>query len=52
MIHIVKSFCIINETEVDIFMEFPCFLNDPMNARNLISGSSVFSKPRMYIWKF
>ena len=34
------------------FLEFPCFLYDPENVDNLISGSSAFSKPSLYIWKF
>ena len=42
----------VDETEVDIFLEFPCFLNDPVNVGNLISGSSAFSKPSLDIWKF
>ena len=33
-------------------MEFPCFLYDPTNVGNLISGSSAFSKPSLYTWKF
>ena len=40
----VKGFSIINETEVDVFLEFSCFFYDPVNAGNLISGSSSFSK--------
>ena len=52
MIHIVKGFSVVNETEVDDFLEFPCFLYDPANVGNLISGSLVFSKPSLYIWKF
>ena len=28
------------------------FYLDPTDAGNLISGSSAFSKPRLYIWKF
>ena len=51
VIHTVKSFSIVNETEVDVFLKFPCFLYDPTNAGNLISGSSAFSKPSLYIWK-
>ena len=52
VIHIVKDFSVVNETEVDVLMEFPCFLYDPINVDNLISGSSAFSKTRLYIWKF
>ena len=50
MIHTVKSFYLVNEAEVDVFLEFSCFLYDRMNVTNLISASSVFSKPSMYIW--
>ena len=52
VIHTVKGFSIIIEAEVDVSLELPCFLYDPMNVGNLISGSSAFSKPRLYIWKF
>ena len=52
VIHIVKSFSIVNEAEVDVFLEFHCFLYDPMNVSNLVSGSSAFSKPILYTWKF
>ena len=52
MIHTVKGFGIVNETEVDVFLELPCFLYDPVNVSNLISGSSFFSKPSLDIWKF
>ena len=44
VIHRVKSFHIVNETEVDVFLGLPCFLHDPINVGNLISGSSAFSK--------
>ena len=48
MIHIVKGFSIVDETEVDFFfLEFPCFLYDPVNVGNLISNSSSFSKPSL-----
>ena len=50
MIHTVKGFSIVNEA--DVFLESPCFLYDPMNVGNLISGSSAFSKPSLYMWKF
>ena len=52
VIHIVKGFSIVNEAEVGVFLEFPCFLYDPMSVGNLISGSSAFSKPSLYLWKF
>ena len=34
------------------FLEFPCFFYDPTDVGNLISGSSVFSKSSLNIWKF
>ena len=50
--HRVKGFSVVNEAEVDVFLELPCFLYDPTNAGNLISGSSAFTKSSLYIWKF
>ena len=52
MIHTIKGFSVVNEEKADVFLEFPCFFQDPMNVGNLISGSSVFCKPSLYIWKF
>ena len=52
MIHTLKGFSILNETETDIFLKFPCFLYYPVNVGNLISGSSSFSKPSLDIWNF
>ena len=40
------------EAEVDVFLEFLCFLYEPVNVVNLISGSFAFSKSSLYIWKF
>ena len=51
-IHTVKGFGAVNEIEVDVFLEFPCFLYDPVNVGNLIFGSFAFSKPSLDIWKF
>ena len=51
MIHIAKGFNIVSETEVDVFLEFPCFLYDLANVGNMVSGSSAFSKPSLNIWK-
>ena len=50
--HLVKGFSIVNEAEVDVSLEFLCFLYDPTNVSNLISGFSAFSKSSLYIWKF
>ena len=52
VIHTVKGFSLVNETEVDVFLEFSCFLYDPTHVGNLISGSSDFSKSSLYICKF
>ena len=52
VIYTVRGFSIVNEAEVDVFQEFPCFLYDPMNDGNLTSGSSAFSKSSLYIWNF
>ena len=50
----VKDFSVVNKAEADVFLEPAptCFLHNPMNAGNLISGSSVSLKLRLYIWKF
>ena len=48
----VKGFGIVNKAKVNVFLELSCFFNDPMDVGNLISGSSAFSKSRLYIWKF
>ena len=47
MSHTVKGFSVIDETQFDDFLEFPCFLYDPENVGNLISSSSAFSKPQL-----
>ena len=44
---------IINKAEIDFFfLELSCFFDDPTDAGSLISGSSVFSKSCLNIWKF
>ena len=52
MTHTVKGFSIVDETEVDVFLKFPCFLYKPVNDGILISRFSFFSKPSLDIWKF
>ena len=52
VIHIVKGFSVVNEGDIDAFLEFSCFFCDPTNVGNLVSGSSAFSKSSLNIWKF
>ena len=42
VIHTAKGFDVVNEA--DVFLELSCFLDDPTDVGNLISGSSAFSK--------
>ena len=48
----VKSFSVVNEADIDVFLEIPCFSYDSADVANLISGSSAFFKSSLYIWKF
>ena len=52
VIHTVKGFGIVNKEEVDVFLEFSRFFDDPTNVGNLLSGSSALSKSSLNIWKF
>ena len=52
VIHTVKEFSVVDEAQVDVLLEFSCFLYDPMDVGNLISGSSAFPKSTLNIWKF
>ena len=52
MIHAVKGFSVVNEAEVDVFLEFSCFFDDPTNVGNLISGLSAFLESSLNTWKF
>ena len=51
VMHIVKGFSMVNEAEVDVFLEFLCFFYDPMDVGHLIVDSSAFSKSSLNIWK-
>ena len=52
VVRIVKGFGIVNNAEVDAFLELSCFFDDPADVGNLISGSSAFSKTSLNVWKF
>ena len=41
-----------NKAEVDVFLEFSGFFDDPTDVGNLISDSSAFFKSSWNIWKF
>ena len=49
VIHTVKDFRIVNEAEVDVFLEFSCLVYDPTDVGNLISSSSASSKSSLLI---
>ena len=52
VIYTVRGFSIVNEPEVDVFLEFSCFFDDSTYVGNLTSGSSAFSKSSLNIWNF
>ena len=35
VIYIVKTFSIVIEAEIDVFLEFPCIIYDPMGTKRL-----------------
>ena len=52
VIYTVEGFGVVNEAEIDIFLELSCFFHDPADVGNWISGSSAFSKSNLNIWEF
>ena len=52
VIQTAKGFSIVNEVEIDVFLEFPCFFYNSTDVGNLNSGFSAFSKSTLYLWKF
>ena len=52
MIYTVKDFSVVNEAEVDVFLESFCLFYDPTDAGSLISVSFASSKYSLNIWKF
>ena len=49
--HTVKGFSMVNEAEVDAFLELSCLFCDSLDIGNLIFGSSTFSKSSLNIRK-
>ena len=49
VVRTVKGLGIVNEAEVDVFLDFPCFLCDATDVGNFMSSSSTFSKPSLYL---
>ena len=43
---------LVNEAEVDAFLDLSWLFYDPTDVDNLFSGSSAFSKSSVNIWKF
>ena len=52
VIHTVNGFGIVNIAEIDVFLKLSRFFHDPVDAGNLISGSSASSKTSLNIRKF
>ena len=52
VIHRVKGFGIVNNAEMDVFLELSCCFDDPADDGNLLYGSSTFSKTTLNIRKF
>ena len=49
---VVKDFGIVNQAELDVFLELYCFFSNSADVGNLISGSSAFSQSNLNIWEF
>ena len=52
VIHTVKGFGIVNNAEIDVFLELSCFFDDPLDVGKWISGSFAFSKTTLNIREF
>ena len=44
VMHTIKGFAVVNKAEIDVFLEFSCFFDDPTDVSNLISGSFAAMK--------
>ena len=52
VIHAVKGFDVVNKAEVGVLLELSCYFCYPVDVGNLISGSSIYDKSSLDIWKF
>ena len=52
VIHTVKGFSVVNEAEIDVFLELSSFFDNPADVSNLISGSSALPKSSFNIGRF
>ena len=52
MIHTVKGLGIVDETEIDVFLEFLSVLYDPANVGNLLSAVRVVSSTYLRLLMF
>ena len=52
VIHTITRFHVVNEANINVFLEFPCSFYDPAAVSNLISGFSLPFLNPLYIWKF
>ena len=52
VIHTDKGFGVVNKAEVDVFLKLSCFFYDAMIVGNFVTGSTVFAKSSLHIWKF
>ena len=48
----IKGFGVVNKAEIDVFLELPCFCDDPADVGNVISGYSAFSKSSLNLCRF
>ena len=44
VIQTLKGFSVVNEAEVNIFLELPWFVYDPVDVGNMVTNYSAFSK--------
>ena len=50
VIHTVEGFGVVNKVEIDVFLEFSCFIDDPADIGDLISGSSALGSRIAEAW--